>query len=58
MLKTRLSLENGTSDFEILKVRKFPDIMSPKEHPSSGGRSRVETERSIIQKAKTIKHIK
>lgn len=51
-------MENGTSDFEILKVRKFPDIMSPKEHPSSGGRSRVETERSIIQKAKTIKHIK
>lgn len=51
-------MENGTPDFEILKVRKFPDVMSPKEHPSSGGRIRVETEWSIIQKAKTIKTYK
>lgn len=48
MLKIRLFLENGILDFEILKVRKFLDIMSFKEYLSSGGRSRVEIERFII----------
>lgn len=35
-VNTDLSSENKTSDFEILKAKKFSDIMRSEEHLSSG----------------------